>query len=950
MKFDHSAVGGRLFVIVPKDFKHGKSTLHWVLQNVAKNGDRLVIVHSHGCHEQTSPEDSVEELHAYYVAMCREWKCVVLLIKDDDVVEGLLRNHIELKDITNLVVGVEADDERYSEIITSLNSKTAIQPMQTTAPPCKIWFITCNRDLTCTSHLLPRSNGDFWIRSILQMSGNNHRFPLPRELENDTGADANIRDRLASVLDLVERKYDRKFQEASLKRSNLKKERASPVNSPNRHSLKSPSRHAKEKEKEKICQRELQDAKDEMSHLKKQIKETKTVIKNLKQNIQELEAAVTEASLKRSNLKKEASLKRSNLKKERASPVNSPNRHSLKSPSRQAKEKEKEKICQRELQDAKDEISHLKKQIKEMKTAIKNLKQIIQEPEVAVTEASLKRSNLKKEASLKRSNLKKERASPVNSPNRHSLKSPSGQAKEKEKEKICQRELQDAKDEMSHLKKQIKEMKTAIKNLKQIIQEPEAAVTEAGGLYEKNEQQSAMTLPAETVNTEFSKDEIDESLKRLDNALIGKGRSGSVYKGLLHNTTVVAIKMLDRESMQGESDFIQKVGVLGRVRHQNLVTLIGICTEVFGLVYEFLPNGSLQDRLECRNGMPPLIWQVRTKIIREICRVLIFLHSNKPQPVVHGNLKPSKILLDDYNFACKLEAFGISQSKGTQHDDVHSFGIIVLQLLTGSSSPEKVLTVVDEAMKKGEKFFLHTVLDHTAGDWPDKLPIQLARMGLLCARLSREERPDILTGENVWKVLESAAIVISNQDDDDEDAAPEYFKCPLSKGVMRNPHFAADGYTYEHEEFQKWVSTSLGAQHSTSKVVSPVLHKELKSFELTPNWPLNSEIQGWRLKHPRQVSNVVSDPPNPVQSSQQGHPNTSAASAPSPRLNPLPAIPSVAAPPPPRPVTPPSTFLPPPTGIHRRRINGRLPSLSTEADVPGPGESSRIIPGKFKHE
>jgi serine/threonine protein kinase len=104
-------------------------------------------------------------------------------------------------------------------------------------------------------------------------------------------------------------------------------------------------------------------------------------------------------------------------------------------------------------------------------------------------------------------------------------------------------------------------------------------------------------------------------------------------------------------------------------------------------VYEFLPNGSLRDHLvACKNGsMPPLKWQVCIKIIREIWMVLTFLHSSKP-PLVHGNLKPSKVLLGP-NFTCKLEASSIiSQSNGTptaatEHHDLHSFGSIALQLL-----------------------------------------------------------------------------------------------------------------------------------------------------------------------------------------------------------------------------------------------------------------------------
>ncbi|ONK55519.1 uncharacterized protein A4U43_UnF2210 [Asparagus officinalis] len=152
-----------------------------------------------------------------------------------------------------------------------------------------------------------------------------------------------------------------------------------------------------------------------------------------------------------------------------------------------------------------------------------------------------------------------------------------------------------------------------------------------------------------------------------------------------------------------------KVRVLRYMRHPNIVTLIGSCSEARALIYEFLSNGSLDDCLNCKNNTPPLTWQVRTRIICEICSVLIFLHSNKPYPVVHDDLKPENILLDS-NFISKLSDFGIcrllmqssisattvyrqTQPKGTflymdpeflatgkltTHSDVYSFGVIML--------------------------------------------------------------------------------------------------------------------------------------------------------------------------------------------------------------------------------------------------------------------------------
>jgi serine/threonine protein kinase len=257
-----------------------------------------------------------------------------------------------------------------------------------------------------------------------------------------------------------------------------------------------------------------------------------------------------------------------------------------------------------------------------------------------------------------------------------------------------------------------------------------------------------------------------------------------------------------------------QVAVLSRVRHPNLVTLIGSCREAFGLVYEFLPNGSLEERLACTNNTPPLTWQVRTRIISEMCSALTFLHSNKPHPVVHGDLKPANILLDA-NLVSKLGDFGICQlliqsntstttrlhrtstprgtfaymdpefmSTGelTPRSDVYSFGIIILQLLTGRP-PQKIAEVVEDAMEKGD---LHSIIDPSAGSWPFVQANQLAHLGLRCAEMTRRRRPDL--AREVWVVIEplmKAASLTARRptfaaaSSDDDACTPSYFLCPI---------------------------------------------------------------------------------------------------------------------------------------------------------------------------
>jgi len=222
--------------------------------------------------------------------------------------------------------------------------------------------------------------------------------------------------------------------------------------------------------------------------------------------------------------------------------------------------------------------------------------------------------------------------------------------------------------------------------------------------------------------------------------------------------------------------FVQ-VDVLSKLRHPHLVTLIGACSEACALIYEYLPNGNLEDRLNCKGNTPPLSWQVRIRIASELCSALIFLHSSTPTSIVHGDLKPGNVLLDA-NLSCKLSEFGIcladhntrnitqyheTDPKGTflyldphflttgelsPKSDTYAFGIILLQLLTGRPAfglVKEIRDVIDEEN-------LTSFIDPLAGDWPFVQAMQLARLALKCCQMQRSSRPDLAS--EVWSVLE----------------------------------------------------------------------------------------------------------------------------------------------------------------------------------------------------
>ncbi|KAK4483474.1 hypothetical protein RD792_010666 [Penstemon davidsonii] len=362
--------------------------------------------------------------------------------------------------------------------------------------------------------------------------------------------------------------------------------------------------------------------------------------------------------------------------------------------------------------------------------------------------------------------------------------------------------------------------------------------------------------------SEFLFFEIEEATRNFSQALkIGEGSYGSIYRGHLRYTQV-AIKIMHPNSLQGPSEFQQEVNILSKMRHPNIVTLIGSCPEICALIYEYLPNGSLEDRLNCKDNTPPLSWQTRIRIAAELCSALIFLHSCRPQGIILGDLKPSNILLDA-SFVSKISDFGIclvlpqdelyckTDPKGTfvymdpeflatgeltSKSDAYSFGIILLRLLTGRPA----LGITKEVQCALDKGNLKDLVDPTAGDWPFVQAKQLAHLAISCCDTNRSCRPDLAT--EVWRVLEpmrvSSGVISSFRFGSEEPLhAPSYFVCPIFQEIMQDPVVAADGFTYEAEALKGWLDSG----HDTS----PMTNLQLPHSNLVPNHALRSAIQEW---------------------------------------------------------------------------------------------------------
>ncbi|XP_010467109.1 PREDICTED: serine/threonine-protein kinase At5g01020 [Camelina sativa] len=204
---------------------------------------------------------------------------------------------------------------------------------------------------------------------------------------------------------------------------------------------------------------------------------------------------------------------------------------------------------------------------------------------------------------------------------------------------------------------------------------------------------------------------------------LGEGGFGPVHKGFIDDklrpglkAQPVAVKLLDLEGLQGHREWLTEVMFLGQLKHKNLVKLIGYCCEEEHrtLVYEFMPRGSLENQL-FRRYSASLPWSTRMKIAHGAATGLQFLHEAK-NPVIYRDFKASNILLDS-DYTAKLSDFGLAKDgpegddthvstrvMGTQgyaapeyimtghltaRSDIYSFGVVLLELLTGRRSVDK---------------------------------------------------------------------------------------------------------------------------------------------------------------------------------------------------------------------------------------------------------------------
>ncbi|XP_074322556.1 putative LRR receptor-like serine/threonine-protein kinase At1g06840 isoform X2 [Apium graveolens] len=262
-----------------------------------------------------------------------------------------------------------------------------------------------------------------------------------------------------------------------------------------------------------------------------------------------------------------------------------------------------------------------------------------------------------------------------------------------------------------------------------------------------------------------------------DSTLVGQGGYGKVYRGLLSSNKIVAIKRAKEGSLQGEKEFLTEIELLSRLHHRNLVSLVGYCEEKGEqmLVYEFMPNGTLQYWLSAKSK-EALNFGMRLHVALDSAKGILYLHTEANPPIFHRDIKASNILLDS-NFTAKVADFGLSllapvsndqgvlpdhvstvvkgtpgyvdpeyflTHKLTDKSDVYSLGVVFLEILTGMQPISHGKNIVREVKLSYNSGTMFSIIDSRMGSYPSECVERFLALALKCCQDKPEDRPSML--------------------------------------------------------------------------------------------------------------------------------------------------------------------------------------------------------------
>ncbi|GLT35489.1 hypothetical protein SLA2020_099380 [Shorea laevis] len=309
---------------------------------------------------------------------------------------------------------------------------------------------------------------------------------------------------------------------------------------------------------------------------------------------------------------------------------------------------------------------------------------------------------------------------------------------------------------------------------------------------------------------------------------IGQGGYGKVYKGILANGTIVAIKRAQEGSLQGEKEFLTEIQLLSRLHHRNLVSLVGYCDEESEqmLVYEYMSNGTLRDHLSGKIK-EPLSFAKRLRIALGSSKGILYLHTEADPPIFHRDIKASNILLDS-KLVAKVADFGLSRLssmpdiegavpahvstvvKGTpgyvdpeyflthvltDKSDVYSLGVVFLELLTGMQPISHGKNLVREVNIAYQSGIIFSIIDGRMGSYPFECVEKFVNLAMKCCQDESDSRPSIV---EVVQTLETIGLMMPKLSDSllaesmESDPKKTSTTLPSSSSMVKNPYTSSD--------------------------------------------------------------------------------------------------------------------------------------------------------------